>query len=243
VNAAPLCLAIESATQQASVALVRGQQVLAHEMGPIGQHHSESLLPMIDRVLAGAGVGPDGVETFAISIGPGAFTSLRIGLATLKGLAFGASSPVAAVPTLHALALCAHRKGRAADARPIVPVLDARRNEVYAAAYAPDALADARAPSLLPVSVYSASDLARALPGGGHLVGEGAEVVGPSMLAQDSQRFSREPGPPSVPDALSVAALGMDLLAAGQGVAAASLVPRYVRRAEAEAQRTSQPLE
>lgn len=239
----PVCLALESATQRASVALVRGRHVLAHEVGPVGPHHSESLLPMVDRVLAAAETGLDQVEAFAVSIGPGAFTSLRIGLATLKGLAFGCPHPVAAVPTLHVLALCAHRNERDAGLRPIVPLLDARRDEVYAAAYSPDSLTDFQAPPLLPASVYTAAQLARALPQGGQLVGDGAEIVAPSMMALDPERFRREAGEPTVPDAAVVAELGLGLLAAGQGTPAASLVPRYVRRAEAEAQRSGQAVE
>ena len=120
-----LCLAIESATPAASVALMRDETVLAEEQGPSGQHHSENLLPMVDRVLTGSGVSLPDLDFFAISIGPGAFTSLRIGLATLKGLAFGRDQRVAPVSTLQALALSARRAGRVEGSLPVVPMLDA----------------------------------------------------------------------------------------------------------------------
>ena len=238
-----LCLAIESATPMASVALCNEGTVLAQEQGPPGQHHSENLLPMVDRALLAADVGLSEVDCFAISIGPGAFTSLRIGLATLKGLAFGRDQPVAAVSTLQALALSAKRAGRIEGQGPIVPMLDARRGEVYAAAYEEESLSEAEAVEVLPSSVYSAAALVRALPKGGLFVGEGAAVVTSSDVALDRGRFSVESGQPSVPNAVAVAILGRACIEAGRGVLADSLVPRYVRRAEAEAQRTSRAVE
>ena len=243
MSSSALCLAIESATPTASVALLNEGTVLAQEEGPRGQHHSENLLPMVDRALSAAQVALPEVDCFAISIGPGAFTSLRIGLATLKGLAFGREQPVAAVPTLQALALSARLSGRVEGARLIVPVLDAARGEVYAAAYEEGGLLETEAVEVLPSSVYSAEALVRALPQGGLLVGEGADVVSSSDVARESGRFLVESGPPTVPQAVAVGVLGSARIEAGQGVLADSLVPRYVRRAQAEAQRTSRALE
>ncbi len=241
VRAGEVCLAIESATPQASVALLRGEQVLASEVGPSGQHHSESLLPMVDRVLSEAGVSLSKVNSFALSIGPGAFTSLRIGLATLKGLAFGSPSMAVGVSTLQVLALSAKRRGLVQGVSPLVAVLDARREEVYAAAYAPDLVSDPNGEAILPPSVYTADELVKALPEGGELVGDGVAVVKKSLI--DEGPFSAEPEPPSAPHAVSVGLLGQLLFDAGEGVPAGSLVPRYIRRAEAEAQRTASPLE
>ena len=240
---ASLCLAIESATPVASVALLRGERVLAEEQGPSGQHHSENLLPMVDRALTASGLSLSDLDFFAISIGPGAFTSLRIGLATLKGLAFGRDQLVVPVSTLQALALTGMRAGRLESSLPVVPVLDARRGEVYAAAYDRDELARAEAVERLPSSVYSADDLMSALPDGGQLIGGGAEVVLSAGLSASAAHFSRETAGVTVPDAVSVGLLGQASMAVGQGVAVDSLVPRYVRRAEAEALRISRPLE
>lgn len=238
-----MCLAIESATPVASVALMSGDRILALEQGPPGQHHSENLLPMIDRSLEAAGLSLPDVEFFAISIGPGAFTSLRIGLATLKGLAFGRDQRVAPVPTLQALALSAERAGRLEGARVAVPMLDARRGEVYAAAYAVDELTRPQATERLMSSVYSAEELKRGLPEGGQLIGPGAEVVWSLGLSEATGLFSRESGEASLPNAVAVGLLGQAWIEAGQGEAADSLVPRYVRRAEAEAQRIASPVE
>jgi len=242
----PLCLALETATATASVALLRGGVELDVRRGGDGQHHCETLLTMVDDLLTAGRWRLDDVDLFAVSIGPGAFTSLRIGLATLKGLAFGSERPAVAVPTLEALALSACRALPEVPTGVLVPALDARRGEVYAAAYEAQALAALGAepaPAVLAESVYAPAELAEALPEGGCLVGEGAAVVGPELEARAQGGWRREGRAPEVPDAVAVGLLGLARFAAGYGRSASELVPRYVRRAEAEVTRTAQRLE
>jgi len=241
----PLCLALETATATASVALLRGEVVLETRSSPDGQHHSETLLPMIDALLASGGHRLDDVELFAVSIGPGAFTSLRIGLATLKGLAFGSHRPAVAVSTLAALALTAYRALPAPAGGLLIPLLDARRGEVYAAAYSEaDLAADLGAlKPRLAESVYGADELARALPEGGCLVGEGAEVVAPALVRPETGEWRAWAEAPQTPDAVAVGLLGLAAAHTGAARPAADLVPRYVRRAEAEVTRTAERLE
>lgn len=240
----PLCLALETATATASVALLRGSAELGLLRGSEGQHHCETLLPMIDELLGAEGVRLDDLDLFAVSIGPGAFTSLRIGLATLKGLAFGGDQPAVAVSTLEALALSACRALPEPPVGYLVPVLDARRGEVYAAAYeAPAGSAAGLGEPVMPASVYAAAELAQALPQGGCLVGEGAAVVAPELLAQPGGPWRSESRAPEVPDAVAVGLLGLAHFASGQARPAGELVPRYVRRAEAEVTRTAERLE
>ena len=100
LGAHPLILAVESSCRVPSVALLRGDEVLAEVEGVPGRSGAESLLPGIDTVLRRSGTSLDAVEAFAVSIGPGSFTGLRVGVATLKGLAFDGERPVAPVPTL-----------------------------------------------------------------------------------------------------------------------------------------------
>jgi tRNA threonylcarbamoyladenosine biosynthesis protein TsaB len=237
-NDETLCLALETATATASVALLRGSVELGLRRGSDGQHHCETLLPMIDDLLVAEGLGLDDLDLFAVSIGPGAFTSLRIGLATLKGLAFGGDRPAVAVSTLEALALSAYRALPEPPVGYLVPALDARRGEVYAAAYRVGL-----GEPVIPASLYSAAELAEALPQGGCLVGEGAAVVGPALAAEPGAPWRSESRAPEVPDAVAVGLLGLAHFAAGQGRPAGELVPRYVRRAEAEVTRTAERLE
>ena len=228
-----LLLAVETSTAATSVALQRGDALLLERRGPEGAPTATSLLPCLDALLREAGMALDAVDAFAVSIGPGSFTSLRIGLATVKGLVFGTARPVVAVPTLAALA------GSAPEgAGPVVPMLDARRGEVYAGAYRPGM---PRCESWLPEGVYTCDALDRALPAECRLVGEGAAIVGDALARTRGAGLTIAPD--AVPRAARVAALGAGLLGAGEVSDAAELAPRYVRRAQAEVLRTGHPYE
>ena len=218
-------LAIESAVAP-GVALFRGAELRAQRA--CAHPAAETLLPAAAALLTEAGVGLAQVEAFAISIGPGSFTGLRVGLATLKGLAFGTSRLAVAVPTLAALA-----EEAPAGEGPVVAALDARRGEVYAAAFdAPGG--DPR--SWLPEGVYRVAALAAALRAPCCVVGEGAALVVGAVRAAFGTGVSLHPD--CAPSAASVGRLGLRMLASGGGEDPASLVPRYLRRAEAEARRT-----
>ncbi len=235
----PRILAIESATGILGLALFEDGQLRAEIARDVGGRHAERLLPELDALLKALDWRPDAIDGIGISIGPGSFTGLRVGLATVKGIAFGGKPLVVAVPTLAALA---EQGGREASrlGQPVAALLDARRGEVYAGGWSDPHRAAA---DLLPESVCSATELADGLPEGiGLVVGEGAGAVAEALLAQrpDLVRW----GPPVLrARAAAVARLSMPRLAAGEGVAAEDLVPRYLRRAEAEVQRTGEALE
>jgi tRNA threonylcarbamoyladenosine biosynthesis protein TsaB len=232
-----LLLAVETATRVCAVALARGGEVVAELADEDARLHSERLLPSIDALLARAGARLADVEAFAVSIGPGSFTGLRIGLATVKAFALGDARPVAAVPTL--AALCASAAGEAAGA-PVAALLDARRGALYAACVSRAGLARA---DLLPDCVATPRELAARLPRGVRVVvGEGA-AEGAAQLAASRPDLVRVTLPRLGASAASVARLGAALLAAGEGRASAALVPVYLRRAEAEARRTGRAFE
>ncbi len=229
-----LLLAIETSGRTPNVALQRGDELLGEATGRPGRRGAESLLPCIDQVLARAGVALDQLDAFAISIGPGSFTGLRVGLATLKGLAFGSDRPAVAVSTLAALALAA-----GPDELPVVALLDARRGEVYAAGHrVGDGCVEAWGPQ---ERVYLPEELAEQLTGPCRIAGEGVDWVGDAIVAAARAEVRALPG--LEPRAQQIAVLGARALAAGLGVAADGLVPRYVRRAEAEVQRTGERFE
>ena len=230
-----LLLAIETATRVMSVALLDGERVVAEITSDDERVHSERLLPAIDRLFELAGSSLAEVGAFAISIGPGSFTGLRIGLATLKAFALDETRPVAPVSTL--AALCAAASGARG---PVAALLDARRGEVYAAACAQ---AGDPEPTLLLDTVATPEELAARLPRNLTLVvGEDAEAAAGRLaeLRPDLQRLGAGEG---AARAARVGRLGRRLLAAGRVVPAGALLPRYVRRAEAEARRTGEALE
>jgi tRNA threonylcarbamoyladenosine biosynthesis protein TsaB len=229
----PLLLAIESATSALSVALLRGRILLDEQHAAPG-HAAETLLPAIDNLLSRAGVKVSELEAFAVSIGPGSFTSLRVGIATVKGLALGRDCPVAPVPTLAALARVANT-GNAL----VVPMLDARRGEVYAAAYT----AGANPELVVEAGVYLPEELAARLEPPCVLVGEGVAIVGEAIRAQLEGGVALLPAEAGIPQARWVGALGAAQLARGESVPAGTLAPHYLRRAEAEVKRTGERFE
>jgi tRNA threonylcarbamoyladenosine biosynthesis protein TsaB len=189
---------------------------------------------LIDELLQGASVRLEDIAAFAVSIGPGSFTGLRIGLATVKGLAFPDARPVAAVSTL--AALCASAGGGG----PTAALLDARRGALYAACVSAPGRARA---DLLADCVATPADLAGRLPRAARVVvGEGA-AEGARALARNRPDLTLLELPDGGASAASVARLGALLLAAGEGRDARELAPAYLRRAEAEAPRTGEPVE
>jgi len=122
----PQILSVETATLAGSVALSRGEEIVAALAGDSGVSHSNTLLHDIDRLLSEAQVELSEVDLFAVATGPGSFTGLRIGIATVKGLAATLERPCAGVPTLQAVALAAGPSPRS------VALLPAGRGEVFA---------------------------------------------------------------------------------------------------------------
>lgn len=122
----PLILNVETATLAGSVALSQGEAIIAALAGDSGISHSNTLLRDIDNVLREAQVDLSEIELFAVATGPGSFTGLRIGIATVKGLAATLDRPCAGVPTLHAVALSAGASERS------IALLPAGRGEVFA---------------------------------------------------------------------------------------------------------------
>ena len=227
-------LAIETAGRSPSAAVLRGPALLALERGPAGRTGAEALLPCIDATLARAGVRLAELDAYAVAVGPGSFTGLRVGVATVKGLAFGSEQPVAAVSTLAALAYGAPR-GRG----PVVALLDARRGEFYAAVFDVEgAVPRALAP---PEGVYTPEQLVPHLTQKCVVVGDGvplcgellARRVGPGLTLGSAEDAGAE----------CVGRLGAEQLRRGDATRAERLTPRYIRRAQAEVLRTGQATE
>ncbi|MBI2980770.1 MAG: tRNA (adenosine(37)-N6)-threonylcarbamoyltransferase complex dimerization subunit type 1 TsaB [Deltaproteobacteria bacterium] len=133
-------LAIDTSTLTGSVALLETQEAGARQAAPlltlraevilsVSTKHSQSLMPAIERIVTENLIGAGEIDLFAVSEGPGSFTGLRIGMATVQGLALAAEKPSVGVSSLMALAL----SGSFFPGL-VVPMLDARRGEVYAAA-------------------------------------------------------------------------------------------------------------
>jgi tRNA threonylcarbamoyladenosine biosynthesis protein TsaB len=219
-------LGLETATWTASVGMIDGRRVLAERSVRVADSHARILLGLIDDVLDDAGLGITDLDLLAVSIGPGSFTGLRIGLSVAKGIALAAGIPVSGVPTLEALAR------RAGPRRGLVcPVLDARRGEVYGATFRwqDDALV-----TLTDPVVVAPRRLAEKLEPPCLLLGDAVDVyrdVWVERFGNAAELASLDEIPPS---GAVVAALGTERYLRDGPRSAADLEPTYVRRCEAE---------
>lgn len=136
----PTILYIETATDVCSVALSRGAEVIGLKEEAGGNNHAKHLLPFVDEVLKQGGCTVSDLNGVAVSVGPGSYTGLRIGVSTAKGIAYTAGIPVMAVGTLESIAQGARESWTDAFTEPlqIVPMLDARRMEVFTTRYSFD---------------------------------------------------------------------------------------------------------
>ena len=123
-------IAIDSSGLVATVAVASEDSLIAEYTVNFKKTHSQTLLPMLDEICKMIGLSMDEVDAIAVAGGPGSFTGLRIGSATAKGLAFAINKPIISVPTVDALSM----NGWGIDGL-IVPIMDARRNQVYTGFY------------------------------------------------------------------------------------------------------------
>ncbi len=225
-----MILAIESATPQASVALVAGDRILGETALPPERQVSETLLPAIDCLLAESGGGPGGVTHVAVSAGPGSFTGLRVGMAAAKGFCFGWGLPIVPVSTLHALASLS----RAGEAL-VCPVLDARKKEVYAGVFRWEGMECLR---VAPDAAVPPDALPDWFPEGKVLFcGNGTVPYGELFRARMGPRALFLPPGEGLPRASAVGFLAARTVRVGEIPEARTVVPAYLRPSEAEKRR------
>lgn len=217
-----IVLAVESSAVAASVAVKKDEQLLAEMTVNRGNTHSENLLPMVETLLNKLNLTVDDVDLFAVSVGPGSFTGVRIGVATVKGLTFGKGKPCAGVSTLEALA---ENLSFLPDAL-ICPVMNARRNQVYTALFrGKDRLLQDSA-----LSVAELDQILSAYPEPVWFVGDGYDLV-TSLI---SHSFTPLPQRLQLQSAASVAAVALRAAKEGKTTNDASLSPVYLRPSQAE---------
>ena len=227
-------LAVETSTLAGGAALLDGERVVGEYTLNIRATHSERLMAAVDHLLHLSGWELEQLEGLAVAIGPGSFTGLRIGTSAVKGLALALGIPIAAVPTLDALAATLPFA-----AHPVCPVLDAKKGEVYASLYhwADDAMC--RDWEYLAVAPDALCDRLR---GPVIFVGDAVETLGGLFEARLGADARFAPAGRRLPSPGCVGALGHALLLAGQTVDASALTPLYLRPSEAELKRRRAPL-
>jgi tRNA threonylcarbamoyladenosine biosynthesis protein TsaB len=210
-----MLLAIDTAGVDCSAAVYDASQgrILAEVTDRIGKGHAERLMAMIDDVLETAGVALSDLTRIAVTIGPGSFTGIRVGVAAARGLALALPADAVGVTTLAALSR-AHLAGDAS--RPVIAAMDAKRDEIYAQVFAPDGSA------LTQAAAISLEDLR-------HL----AQIHGAAVTGSASALLAGE-GAASEPDRFDIAIVA--LIGAEAEVDAARPKPLYLRGPDAKPQ-------
>jgi tRNA threonylcarbamoyladenosine biosynthesis protein TsaB len=221
-------LAVETATSWQSVALLSGDRVLARCDQPAAGSHARLLLPAIDRLFSEAGLVPATLEGLVVSIGPGSFTGLRVGLSTVLGIRTVTQLPLVVVPTLEGMAWNLRDA-----AMPVCPVINSRRSEVYWAMFrwrGRDHLE-----RLVPEQVGAPDALGRQLSGPVVVFGEGWETEKAAITthAAGGAIIMEAAEPQMRPSAVSVGLAGLLRLSRGE-FAGVGIAPLYVQRPEAE---------
>ncbi|UUM57101.1 tRNA (adenosine(37)-N6)-threonylcarbamoyltransferase complex dimerization subunit type 1 TsaB [Streptococcus suis] len=206
-------LALDSSNQALSVALVEDGRLLAETLLAIKKNHSISLMPTVDFLVAQVGWTPKDLERIVVAQGPGSYTGLRVAVATAKTLAYTLQIDLVGVSSLQSL-VPAGLSGR------VVPIIDARRNSVYAGVYE-----NGRATQADQYWVFE--ELLVSLSGQENLTFVG-EVT--NFVEQINQAFPEAAIQTSLPSAYQLAVIGQDLPA----VEVTSFEPAYLKRVEAE---------
>ena len=222
-----ILLAFESSAKAASVALVRDGSLVSQYSQCSGLTHSRTLLPMAEDLLKNTELSLRDVDLFAVAHGPGSFTGIRIGVSTVKGLAWACEKPCVGVSTLEAMAW----HGLAAGGL-ICPVMDARRSQVYHALFrigdgVPERLSEDR-----PLSLEELAEDLRQREGVPFLVGDGAALTA-RFLDRAGLPFRLAPE-----NLLWQSAWGVAMAARGKVPGdSQSLLPVYLRLSQAERER------
>ena len=222
-----LVLAFESSAKAASVALVKDGKLLSQYYQCTSLTHSRTLLPMCEDLLKNAELQPEDVDLIACAQGPGSFTGIRIGVSTVKGMAWALDKPCVGVSTLEAMAWNGLNAGKT-----ICCVMDARRNQVYNALFKiedgrPVRLCEDRA-----ISLEKLIEDVKQLGQTALLVGDGTEITA-AAFDQAEVNYQR------APDNLEMqSAWGVAKAAEGkESYASQDLLPVYLRLSQAERER------
>lgn len=225
-------LALETATPVQALALVDGDDLREHRVQRVRYNHGSSLLKNVDQLLSARNIDLDSIDLFAIGLGPGSFTGLRVGLATAKALSRAVNKPIVGVSSLAALAFGpAKMCGQAT----VLATIDARRREIYAGAYTLSTdgqtlVSAIDEQALAPDDFIAAVD--DTIDGPLILVGDGPEKY-LALRQWDSPDLTWVPAAIAPPSAVGVALLGRHL-AQTQGPAdRIALEPNYIRPSDA----------
>lgn len=229
-------LAIDSSGLVASVAVAEDDILVAEYTVNHKKTHSQTLLPMLEEIKKMVELDLNSIDYIAVAAGPGSFTGLRIGSATVKGLGLALNKPVVEVPTLEGLAynLCGTEKL-------VCPLMDARRNQVYTGIYrfAPEGK-DWKMETVVEQCAVDVTEILQKCNELGKSViflGDGVPVYEKIIAEECRVSYTFAPSNENRQRAASVAAMGMLYAKAGKTVSATEHTPEYLRKSQAERER------
>ena len=221
-------LAFETSAKAGSVALLEDDKLLGENYCNTGLTHSQTVMPMAEQLLKTCGCTPADVQAVAVAAGPGSFTGIRIGVAAAKGYAWGAEIPCYGVSTLEAMALQLGVKNGY-----VLPVMDARRQQVYNALFrATDGVLERLCPDRA-ISLEELANEMKNLSEPVFLVGDGSQLcyntLGGNLVLPEEHRLHQR--------AAGVGLAAWKAICAGEKGDAAALQPNYLRLSQAERER------
>lgn len=222
-------LAVDTAASVAAVAVMENDKLLGEYSINHKKTHSQKLMPMIRDLLAGLDLTPADMDLFAASSGPGSFTGLRIGVTTVKAMAYAVQKPVVSVPTLDALAY-----NIPVTDFLVCPIMDARNNQVYTALYHWEDRQQKKITEYMGVPV---SELVQLIKGKNRktlFLGDGVEIHKDFLKEELNDNCEFLPGSLRLQRASSVAQLALYRAMEGRMESCFDLVPFYLRKSQAE---------
>jgi tRNA threonylcarbamoyladenosine biosynthesis protein TsaB len=223
-------LTIDTSTTACSVAVSVNDEIVSSCLGSRGRALSASILDTVAFVLKGAGIELEELDGFGVAVGPGSFTGLRVGLATVKGLALATGKPIAGFSSLAMLAM-----NLPWASHPVCPMFDARKKEVYTGLYTCRDTPD----SLMADRVVTPEPFLESLDGTVIFIGEGAVRYRERIVAILGERALFAPQGVNLPHASAGALLAATVFSRGAAVPPELLAPVYIRPSEAELARLS----
>ncbi|MBZ9606433.1 tRNA (adenosine(37)-N6)-threonylcarbamoyltransferase complex dimerization subunit type 1 TsaB [Clostridium estertheticum] len=221
-------LSLDSATQSATCAILDDNKVLGEITFNYKKQHSQILMPIIDELLKNTGINISDIDAFVASKGPGSFTGLRIGMATIKGLSQGSKKPFVTVSTLDSLAYnLAYTDGL------ICPLLDALRDNVYTALYTFNNYELTRISDYINISLDELINMLKEKNCNISFVGDGTFKFKEKLIA-NLPKANFAPAHLNLAKASSLGELGLNLLSNGTFDDIYSSVPIYLRQPQAE---------
>ena len=219
-------LGIDTSTPIGSIALIDGDNLVAEHTLNIVQAHSSRLMPAIDSVLKWGNITVEALDGCAVGIGPGSFTGIRIGVATIKSVCYALDKPIVGVSTLEAIAYNLQSTNGI-----ICPLLDARRNEIYGTVFHGGTEWQRLSEDLcLPIDAFL-DRLDTDVPSNGiiNFVGDGLLTYGDAVRERLGQNAHFVDPIFNVPRGATIAHLGTQRLRDGESDSYWTLVPNYVR--------------